>query len=81
MHFWINFHFYFVYHQIDCPIGIRHALPMAIMSALPQFYSLPEVQSNATRVCRTTHNHSRVIQSAITLATMSALLLQVYLQY
>ena len=54
---------------------------MAIISALPQFYSLPEVQSNATRVCRTTHNHPRVIQCTCTLATISALLLQVKYLY
>ena len=50
---------------------------MAIISGFPQFYNLAEVQSNATRVCRTTHNDSRMIQSASTLASISALILQV----
>ena len=54
-----------------------HALPMAIMCGLPQFYNLMEVQSNATRVCRTTHNHNRIIKSASLLASIIALILQV----
>lgn len=58
-----------------------HALPMAIMSGLPQFYNLSEVQSNATRVCRTTHNHDRVVKSASLLASMVALILQVFYFY
>ncbi|XP_057368841.1 uncharacterized protein LOC130689916 [Daphnia carinata] len=53
-----------------------HALPMAIMCGLPQFYNLSEVQSNAARVCRTTHNHDRVVKSASLLASMVALILQ-----
>ncbi len=54
-----------------------HALPMAIMCGLPQFYNLSEVESNATRVCRTTHNHERIIKSSSILASIVALILQV----
>lgn len=54
-----------------------HALPMAVMSGLPQFYNISEVQSNAIRVCRTTHNHRRIVNSASLLASVIALILQV----
>lgn len=54
-----------------------HALPMAVMSGLPQFYNISEVQSNAVRVCRTTHSHKRIVRSASLLASIIALILQV----
>lgn len=54
-----------------------NALPMAVMSGLPQFYNLVEVQSNAARVCKTTHNHQRIVKSSALLATVVAMLLQV----
>ena len=54
-----------------------NALSMAIMCGLPQFYNLSEVESNATRVCRTTHNHERIVKSASLLASIVALILQV----
>jgi len=53
-----------------------HALPMAIVSALPQFYNLDEVKSNARRVCQTTHAHPIVLESTTTLAVIVAQLLQ-----
>lgn len=56
-----------------------YALPMAVMSGLPQFYNISEVQSNAIRVCRTTHSNKRIIKSASFLASVIALLLQVNL--
>lgn len=54
-----------------------HALPIAIMSGLPQFYNLSEVRSNAERVCRTTHNHEQMIKASVMLATIISLILQV----
>lgn len=54
-----------------------YALPMAIISGLPQFYNLSEVQSNAIRVCQTTHNHERVVKASSLLASIVALILQV----
>ena len=54
-----------------------HALPMAVVSAMPQFYNLDEVKSNARRVCQTTHAHPSVIKSATTLAVIVAQILQV----
>jgi len=55
-----------------------HALPMAIVAAVPQFYNLDEVKSNARRVCQTTHAHSGVIKSTTLLAVIVAQILQVY---
>ena len=54
-----------------------HALPMAVISGLPQFFNLQEVEYNALRVCRTTHAHPRVTKSASSLAIIVALILQV----
>ena len=58
-----------------------HALPMAIVSALPQFYNLTEVKSNALRVCKTTHAHPSVMKSASALAVIVAQILQVTSTY
>lgn len=58
-----------------------NALPMAVMCGLPQFYNLSEVESNATRVCKTTHNHERIIKSCTLLATIIAMVLQVRIRH
>ena len=56
-----------------------HALPMAILTGLAQFYNLDEVACNATRICKTTHAHPRVITACTALARVVATLLQVSL--
>lgn len=58
-----------------------HILPMGMLAGLPQFYNLSEVQSNAIRVCRTTHNYGLLIQMSCRLASVIALLLQVSQAY
>lgn len=54
-----------------------HALPMAIVTGLPQFYNLDEVACNAQRICKTTHNDPVLIRCASNLAVTVAMIMQV----